>query len=205
MVFLIDLPLIQDPAKHAINDTLTPFGEELCFFLQAQGVEDKMISSLRKYDFSETSRYGFVHTIAGSHSGSDLWQRTGCVCRPPTGLVDRSSVDLLTILFLSRYCGLGRTVTALGLDSEDDIELDYVCSSIGAVKLDLLTALYYAAQGDSGTKEFEARVTRPKRGKDTTTSAVDQVDLARVRVYFPSRDTVLRSRGGRNVSRHVGP
>lgn len=201
MVFLIDLPLIQDPAKHAINDTLTPFGEELCFFLQAQGVEDKMISSLRKYDFSETSRYGFVHTIAGSHSGSDLWQRTGCVCRP---------VPHREILFgfannLSRYCGLGRTVTALGLDSVDDIELDYVCSSIGAVKLDLLTALYYAAQGDSGTKELEARSARPKKSKGTTTSAVDQVDLARVRVYFPSRDTVLRSRGGRKVSGHVGP
>lgn len=201
MVFLIDLPLILDPAKHAINDTLTPFGEELCFFLQAQGVEDKMISSLRKYDFSETSRYGFVHTIAGSHSGSDLWQRTGCVCRP---MAHRQTLfGFADNLF--RYCGLGRTVTALGLDSEDDIELDYVCSSIGAVKLDLLTALYYAAQGDSGTKEFEARVSRSKKGKDTTPSAVDQVDLARVRVYFPSRDTVLRSRGGRNVSRHVGP
>lgn len=201
MVFLIDLPLIQDPAKQAINDTLTPFGEELCFFLQAQGVEDKMISSLRKYDFSETSRYGFVHTIAGSHSGSDLWQRTGCVCRPL--VLGQMTSGFTNNVF--RYCGLGRTVTALGLDNVDDIELDYVCSSIGAVKLDLLTALYYAAQGDSGTKELEARSARPKKSKDTTTSAVDQIDLARVRVYFPSRDTVLRSRGGRNVSRYVGP
>lgn len=201
MVFLIDLPLIQDPAKQAINDTLTPFGEELCFFLQAQGVEDKMINSLRKYDFSETRRYGFVHTMAGSHSGSDLWQRTGYVYRP----VPHRQIHLGFANSLSRYCGLGRTVTALGLDSADDIELDYVCSSIGAVKLDLLTALYCAAQGDSGTKELEARSARSKKGKDTTTSAVDQIDLARVRVYFPSRDTVLRSRGGRNVSRHVGP
>lgn len=102
--------------------------------------------------------------------------------------------------YFSRYCGLGRTVTALGLDSRDDIELDYVCSSIGAVKLDLLAALYYAAQGDSGTKEIEARTARAKRSKDATVSAVDQIDLAKIRVYFPSRDTVLRSRGGSNVS-----
>lgn len=83
MLFLIDLPLIQDPAnQQAARHTLTPFGEELCFFLQAQGVDDKMINSLRKYDFSETSRYGFIHTIAGSHTESDLWQRTGCVMAP---------------------------------------------------------------------------------------------------------------------------
>lgn len=79
MVFLIDLPLIEDPAKPKPDGALTPFGEELCFFLRAQGVDDKMINSLRKYDFSETARYGFVHTIAGSHIEPDLWRRTGFV------------------------------------------------------------------------------------------------------------------------------
>lgn len=200
MVFLIDLPLIQDAAQQPTKDTLTPFGEELCFFLQAQGVDGKMISSLRKYDFSETSRYGFIHTIAGSHSERDLWQRTGCVGPRTTSQYRLGFADILC-----RYCGLGRTVTALGLASAEDIELDYVCSSIGAVKLDLLTALYNASQGDSGMKEFEARTGKPKKSKDATASAADQIDLARVRVYFPSRDTVLRSRGGRNVSRLVGP
>lgn len=77
MVFLIDLPLIQDAAKQAANEDLSPFGEELCYFLQAQGVSANMIASLRKYDFSETARLGFVHTIAGSHTEPDTWQRTG--------------------------------------------------------------------------------------------------------------------------------
>lgn len=78
MLFLIDLPLIEDPAKRVgANEPLTPFGEELCFFLRAQGVDDKMVNTLRKYDFSETARYRFVHTIAGSHSEPDLLQRTG--------------------------------------------------------------------------------------------------------------------------------
>lgn len=111
--------------------------------------------------------------------------------------------DSLTVF--PRYCGLGRTVTALGLGTEEDIELDYVCSSIGAVKLDLLAALYHAAQGDSGTKELEARAARAKRSKDVTASAVDPLDLARIRVYFPSCDTVIRSRGGSNVSLRIEP
>lgn len=62
MVFLIDLPRIEDPAKRTTN-TLTPFGTELQFFLKAQGVDDKMVGSLQNYDFSETSRYGFLHTM----------------------------------------------------------------------------------------------------------------------------------------------
>ncbi|CAN8096868.1 unnamed protein product [Discula destructiva] len=172
MVFLIDLPLIEDPVKQAKIQTLTPFGEELCYFLRAQGVDDKMIHSLRKYDFSETARYGFVHTIAGSHVDTSLWQRTG-------------------------YCGLGRTVAALGLQDAGDVQLDYVCSSIGAVKLDLLTALYNACQGDSGIREYEARTSRPRGRKGIAAPDVDQVDLAKVRVYFPSRETVVQSRGGK--------
>lgn len=93
MVFLIDLPRIADPAKRAAN-VLTPFGTELQFFLGAQGVDEKMVASLLNYDFSETSRYGFVHTMyamsfltrnrplltaysGGSHSNTGVWQRTG--------------------------------------------------------------------------------------------------------------------------------
>lgn len=121
MVFLIDLPRIDDAAKRSIN-VLPPFGEDLSYFLTAQGVDNKMIQSLRNYDFSETARYGFVHTIAGSHPNPNVWQRTG-------------------------YCGLGRTIQALGMATDDDVELDYVCSSIGALNKDILTALHNACQG----------------------------------------------------------
>ncbi|ROV90301.1 hypothetical protein VSDG_08124 [Cytospora chrysosperma] len=155
MVFLIDLPRIADPAKRAAN-VLTPFGTELQFFLGAQGVDEKMVASLLNYDFSETSRYGFVHTIGGSHSNTGVWQRTG-------------------------YCGLGRTVKALGFGSDGPIELDYIgnaqCSSIGAVNSDLLTALYNACKGDSGIKEYEARTGRQKKKKDVS-SATNQGDFA---------------------------
>ena len=62
MVFLIDLPHIDHEAQREANE-LTSFGNELCTFLKAQGLEDQMIRSLRNYDFSETFRYGFVHTM----------------------------------------------------------------------------------------------------------------------------------------------
>lgn len=48
MVFLIDLPRIDDPARRASN-TLTHFGTELQFFLERQGVDGKMVNSLRNY------------------------------------------------------------------------------------------------------------------------------------------------------------
>lgn len=174
MLFLIDVPRIEDPANRATN-FLTPFADELIFFLEAQGVDKPMINSLRNYDFSETSQYGFIHTIVGSHLEPDTWQRTG-------------------------YPGLGRTIKALGLGTTGDLELDYVCSSIGAVKGDLLAALYNACQGDLGLREFEARTRKPRKAKGVAPSVTDQLDLSKIRVYYPSRDTVVRSRGGTNVS-----
>lgn len=60
MVFIIDLPLLKDPD---LGRDLTPFGEELAFFLEAQGLEQSLIRSLKKYDFSETKELAFVHTM----------------------------------------------------------------------------------------------------------------------------------------------
>jgi hypothetical protein len=62
MLFIIDLPRINDQERREANK-LTAFGEDLCYFLQAQGVDDGLIKSLVKYDFSETARYGFVHSM----------------------------------------------------------------------------------------------------------------------------------------------
>ena len=62
MVFLIDLPRIEDAEKRATNK-LTAFGESLSYFLVAQGLDNKLIESLTNYDFLETTRYAFVHTM----------------------------------------------------------------------------------------------------------------------------------------------
>lgn len=120
MVFLIDLPRLEDQETREAN-LLAPFGEDLCYFLQAQGVEGGLIRSLRKYDFSETKKYGFVHSCAGSH-GDENWRRTG-------------------------YCGLGRSINTMGLGTKDAVEVDIVCSSLGAINYDLLRMIYHACQG----------------------------------------------------------
>ena len=62
MVFLIDLPRIEESSKREENQ-LTSFGEELCYFLKCQGLDEALVTSLRNYDFSETKRFVFVHTM----------------------------------------------------------------------------------------------------------------------------------------------
>ncbi|KAF7517421.1 hypothetical protein G7054_g13826 [Neopestalotiopsis clavispora] len=178
MVFIIDLPLLKDPDEAHV---LTPFGEELAFFLRAQGLEQSLVKSLEKYDFSETKGIAFVHSIGTSRAGNaDDWKRTG-------------------------YCGLGRAISTLGLDTLADVELDYIVSSLGSVNHDLLTAIYYAAQGNDGLKEYNERSARGKRAKAISVKAA----LGRIndclRIYFPSHDTVERSRGGTKVSRWRRP
>ncbi|KAI0840478.1 phospholipase D/nuclease [Hypoxylon sp. FL0890] len=171
MVFLIDLPRIDDTELWS-SDNLGPFGDELSYFLRAQGLNEKLVSSLEKYDFSEANSYRFVHSIGTSHVG-DKWQRTG-------------------------YCGLGRAVKSLGLDTTENIEVDFVVSSLGSVNMDLVLAIYYAAQGDNGMKEYGMRTAKGGKNKGPTQAKLDLKDI--FRIYFPSRDTVMRSRGGRNAA-----
>ncbi|KAL6885362.1 phospholipase D/nuclease [Trichoderma longibrachiatum] len=64
MVFLIDLPRLENPAT--TPQSPTAFYTELVYFLQATGVGDKMVASLSNYDFSKTSDIAFVHTIVAA-------------------------------------------------------------------------------------------------------------------------------------------
>ncbi|KAF5695443.1 Tyrosyl-DNA phosphodiesterase 1 [Fusarium denticulatum] len=98
MVFLIDLPRLKDPA----NYRQTTFSTELGRFLSAAGVGEGMVSSLANYDFSQTKHLGFVYTIPGGHQGDSL-KRIG-------------------------YSGLGTTVAALGLATDQPIEVDFVAA-----------------------------------------------------------------------------
>ncbi|KJR86373.1 uncharacterized protein SPSK_02475 [Sporothrix schenckii 1099-18] len=176
MVFLIDLPKL--PKGRSAEGTGTPFMENLSYFLTAQGVDAAMVQSLRSYDFSETVRYAFVHSISGSHM-DESWKRTG-------------------------YSGLGRAVKAMGWASTDPIQVDYICSSVGSVSDDLLNALYFACQGDSGLKELESRTKRPRGGKGKSVAAPEAAPANPnspqncLRLYFPSDETVGSSIGGKN-------
>lgn len=60
ILFIIDLPALDEPD---VTRALTPFGEELLYFLKAKQLDDGLIKSLKKYDWTETKRYGFVHSM----------------------------------------------------------------------------------------------------------------------------------------------
>ncbi|KAM7192670.1 tyrosyl-DNA phosphodiesterase 1 [Naviculisporaceae sp. PSN 640] len=139
MVFIIDLPKLEGPNQE--RATLTTFGQDLSYFLTEQGLDDRLVESLKKYDFSETERYGFVHSICGSQGAGEAWRKSG-------------------------YCALGRVVKGLGLGSQAPIEVDYVCASLGAINDSLLNAIYYACQGDDGLKEYQSRTARAKGRED---------------------------------------
>ncbi|KAF9774697.1 hypothetical protein IL306_007266 [Fusarium sp. DS 682] len=100
MVFLIDLPRLKDSASYRP----TTFSTELGRFLSATGVGEGMVGSLSNYDFSQTKHLGFVYTIPGGHQGDSL-KRIG-------------------------YSGLGTSVAALGLATNEPIEVDYVVGTI---------------------------------------------------------------------------
>lgn len=176
MLFLIDLPRLAEGRR---SESLTHFGKELFWFLQAQGLEQSIISSLHNFDFAGTEDLAFVHTIGGAHLEKDGdWARTG-------------------------YCGLGRAVKKLGLSTGVPLSIDFVASSIGAVNLDFMATLYLAAHGDDGRTEYEWR--NPPKGK-AKKSKVDgpgtkeqdiKAEIVRnFRIYFPTYETVRKSIAG---------
>ncbi|KAL3495591.1 tyrosyl-DNA phosphodiesterase-domain-containing protein [Aspergillus germanicus] len=175
-VFLIDLPK-RDPTV-LTKESETNFYTDLLYFLKASTLHDNIIAKLKDFDFSKTAQFAFVHTIGGSHLRSS-WKQTG-------------------------YCGLGRSLEALGLKTNTPLSLDYVTSSLGSIVSDFMKCIYLAAQGDSGLTELTLRTSKSLPAKDpadprrliTATTADEWKD--RMRIYFPSQETVLRSKGGPN-------
>ncbi|RDA83546.1 hypothetical protein CP533_3303 [Ophiocordyceps camponoti-saundersi (nom. inval.)] len=150
----------------------TPFSRELERFLRAMGIESKMIDTLTSYDFSKTAGLGFVYTSPGGHMDESL-KRTG-------------------------YCGLGAAVRTLGLATAEPIELD-MSASLGNLKCGFVEALYNACQGDDGMKEYRQRTAaKPTRKPDDKPRDWQQLK-DRIRIYFPTNQTVSDSRGGRRA------
>ena len=183
MVFIIDLPRLEEH-RTAKTEDMTFFGKELIRFLQAIGLQQDIVRSVYSFDFTATKDYAFVHTIGGAHSGdTHPWRLTG-------------------------YCGLGRAVRELGLSTDQEIYVDMVTSSIGAVNRDFLAMLYLAAQGDDGLKEYGWRTNSSQKSQSHKRGAKSSLIPAvpsdgffqrleeNFRVFFPSQETVEKSRGG---------
>ncbi|KAG5296149.1 tyrosyl-DNA phosphodiesterase domain-containing protein [Histoplasma capsulatum G186AR] len=170
IVFLIDLPR---KSPDSGNDPQTPFLDELVYFLQASTVNEQIIKKMLRFDFSATKDIAFIHTIGGSHT-DPKWEKTG-------------------------LCGLGRAITSLNLQTSQDINLDYITSSVGSLNEQFLRSIYLAAQGDNGLKELTLRTSRtfPSEKWGVVTNKSDGAKWKdKFRVYFPSLNTVRNSKGG---------
>lgn len=170
MVFLIDLPRLpkHEKLQSASDERLTHFGQQLFRFVQAMNVESSIVESLLKFDYSATKNLAFVHTIGGSNMGADNpWRYTG-------------------------HCGLANAVRNLNLTTDEPVQIDFVASSIGALKTDFLTQLYRACQGHSSVGEAE--VANAKRKPKTSSKGGQhprEVDLdSHFRIYFPTKSTI---------------
>ncbi len=75
--------------------------------------------------------------------------------------------------------GLSKAIQDLKLDHVKDIELDYVASSLGAINDNTLQRLYIAARGERFTDDANSISVQDK-----------------IRIYFPTLDTVRKSVGG---------
>ncbi|KAI1638816.1 tyrosyl-DNA phosphodiesterase-domain-containing protein [Biscogniauxia mediterranea] len=161
--------------------------ENIAFLIDLPRIEDPTIrSSSNLTEFSEElcyflkaqglddslvnslANYDFSETSRYRFTHVDEWQRTG-------------------------YCGLGRAVTSMGLNTSD-IEVDFVVSSLGAINMEMISALYNAALGDNGLKEYRIRMV--KGGKKKAVADNNSPLKRKFRIYFPSHDTVARSNGG---------
>ncbi|CAG8087498.1 unnamed protein product [Penicillium olsonii] len=167
-VFLIDLPKIDLTSSETGNKNQThntQFYEELVYFLEACTLNPKIIERLEGFDFTETKRYAFVHSIGGSSTG-ESWRRTGC-------------------------SGMGRALKKLGLATEMKINVDYVTSSVGNLNAQFMRAMYLACKGDDGTMDYDLRAGSKKDPeRKRLIELLNSEALARMRVYYPSDETV---------------
>ncbi|KAG8411960.1 hypothetical protein J3459_016101 [Metarhizium acridum] len=75
-------------------------------YLRAMGVDNSMIDSLSRYDFSETDNIGFVYSIPGSHQGESL-------SRAGSFMSQWKTSSMKVNASYPGYSGLGTTVSAL--------------------------------------------------------------------------------------------
>ncbi|KAJ5521244.1 hypothetical protein N7527_005359 [Penicillium freii] len=156
-VFLIDLPKLEVP-----DAGKTPFYKELVYFLQASDLHRNIIKKLDEFDFSETKRYAFVHTVGGTNT-EGKWQRTG-------------------------FSGLGRAIKTLGLETKAPINVNYIASSLGNLNPPFLRSIYLACKGDNALLDYELRTNKKKEPR-TEVEAYNKECLDHFRVYFPSDET----------------
>lgn len=166
-VFMIDLPRL--PEGSTQPDSLTPFGKELMFFLQKQGLDQGVRDALLDFDFSATHSMAFVHSVGGISFGTEA-ERTGVT-------------------------GLGRAVDMLGLTAED-VHIDFAASSIGSLNNDFLRTVHAGARGEDVFRHAANNTSKRTTSFFQQSSQSDHSIRDKIRIYFPTHDTVAASTAG---------
>lgn len=172
-VFMIDLPRLPDNGKGEFEE-LSLFGKELVYYLKLQGLSHNVRDGVLNFDFSATKDMMFVHTAGGKHYGENM-NRTGLT-------------------------GLARAVRQMGLQTDDDLEIDFAASSIGSLNDEQLEKFHAAARGKDlveleKEKAAKAKTTFFNRAGTTAESKTTTV-RDKIRIYFPTEETVLSSKAG---------
>ncbi|KAK9326317.1 tyrosyl-DNA phosphodiesterase-domain-containing protein [Lipomyces orientalis] len=84
------------------------------------------------------------------------------------------------------YPGLSKAVKELGGDGRTEAQIDYVVSSMGSITPVLVEAIYKAATGK------QLSISTSPRSSESSFAPIK----SRIRVYFPTHDTVATSKGG---------
>ncbi|KXT14016.1 hypothetical protein AC579_10037 [Pseudocercospora musae] len=173
-VFLIDLPRLSHMTKTTLEH-LPPFGRELMYFIQKQGLDQDLRDGVLKFDFSPTTDMAFVHTVGGMNFEHDA-ARTGLL-------------------------GLGNAIRELGLSTGSDLEIDFAASSIGMLNEAQVNDLHTAARGIDLIAH--AKNARSKAGADffkkkqmSSPAEIPSAARRSVRIYFPTAETVRASTAG---------
>ena len=168
-VFIIDLPRLPNKENMSLG-SMTPFGQEMLYFMEKQGFDQDIKEGVLKFDFTATKEMAFVHTIGGVS-----YQKHG----ERTGLP-----------------GLSKSIRELGLQT-NNLEIDFAASSIGSLNDEFLGHVQAAARGEDLVKRATDAVSTIKSNffKPATTKPSPTAKSVRdqFRIYFPTKETVRSS------------
>lgn len=169
-VWLIDLPRLPEKSTTAVED-LTDFGKELMYFVEKQGLPQDARDGILNFDFSATKDIAFVHTVGGMLYGGEA-ERTGLP-------------------------GLAKAVRKHDLTT-NDLQIDFAASSMGSLKDEFLKNVHAAASGANMIERAAATISQAKSTffQAKTSTADDHSIRDKVRLYFPTHETVTSSTAG---------
>lgn len=214
VLFVVDLPLKSDQKQEACR-----FETNLRMQLTAMGVPDSVLRKLDRFDFSVTQHVGFVY----SRSGSDLlnmgntkqstvpeakkfFQQREKVSQAvheshntdKEAAAEKHEVDDPARTGL---LSLHDAVVSLGLkvssDNCDDLpQVDFITSSLGNLTSQFVRQLYLAVCGKLDPAKIVAESKRSNTRQANVDNALDATIMENLKIYFPTSETVQRSKGG---------